>query len=91
MRDNTTEEVIELVETLNQEVFNIPGVDENFGSPFTVETNGIYQAILFLDINIWDSETDERRWLTDDELENLEPFVRKQVNKLIKTISSIKL
>ena len=86
-------EVIEIVDKLNPELSD--DMLETFGyNPFGFElhTNGDCVAIEFLGYPIWSSENDEREY--DDEKDDykpLEEFLRREANKLLDVIRSIKI
>jgi hypothetical protein len=85
-----TQDCVDLVMTLNQELF------ENFGDEvpnfFEYQTDGHSHIIKFAGTVLWNSEDDERLYLDEsDSYEPLEPFVRREFNRLMESIKKLKL
>lgn len=76
------EEIIELVEKLNDEVYEVIG----YGC-FGYHTDGTCQAILIDDYVLWDDQEEPREFIEEkDDYEPLEPFVRKAAKEYAELI-----
>ncbi len=80
-----------IVETLNEEIDD-KFFDKNLHEEeltgyiyFDYRTNGEQHSISFMDACLWSSEDDLRECIDDeeDEYEPLEPFLRREANKLL--------
>lgn len=81
----------EFVFQLGCEIVDQTGNDE---LSVVLSTNGFGTVVEFLGVTIWSSEDDERSFVDDGHMEDyepLEPFIREQINKMVKTLAKIKL
>ena len=85
------EKIIEIIEKLNEEIYDNGG-DEEF-TYFDFRTNGTSAIINFMgNYQMWHSDEDEREYNDDkDEYESLEQYLRREAKEIINQISSIKL
>lgn len=85
-----SQEIIDIISKLNDEIYKIT---KNEYIYFNYITNRLVDIIEFLDYPIWNSEIDERKYLNDnnDTQEDLETYLRREVNNFIKDIRKIKL
>jgi len=85
-------EVFDIVYKLNQEIYD--SLFETCGEIFPVfelHTDGDIIIIVVGSYQLWNSEDDERKYIDEDEYESLEQYLRREVQKIINTISNIKL
>ena len=87
-------EVFDVVYKLNQEIYE--SLFETCGEiypVFELHTDGNIILILIGSHQLWNSEDDEREYIDEDkdEYEPLEQYLRREVQKIINTISNIKL
>jgi hypothetical protein len=89
--------IANIVYDLNQEILDLMNEEDQAAvqkaMEFTIEmqTNGDAVLIKFLGHYVWHSEDDERQEIDEDIHENLDVFLRREINKLMKTIKKIKL
>ena len=86
-------EIAEIVGNLNGELWaNLKSPDDFVKAEFVYTTNGFVDIIKVADIHIWNSDDDLRYWDSDtEEYEDLETFLKKEYNKLIKELSPFKI
>lgn len=86
-------EIIEIIYRLNCELWdNLKSPDDFVKAEFVYTTNGFVDIIKVADIHIWNSDDDLRYWDSDtEEYEDLEIFLKKEYNKLIKELSPFKI
>lgn len=90
MLDLDYKEIIDIVEDLQYEIYESTGGIEYYLLDATF-CNGVC-IINFLDIQIWNSEDDMREYIEEeDEYENLEKYLRREINQEIQKLSLIKL
>jgi hypothetical protein len=85
------QEIIDVIDKINQDLNE--QLEEN-GMIFTLSysTNGYVDIIEFLDNVIWNSEDDCRDWIDEGYTqEDLETYIRREINKLVDFIKVIKL
>ena len=87
---NEADEAVEkLNEILSEFLFEKYGDDEF--PIFELQTNGTFIIITFMDYRIWFLDEDERYFNEEkDEFEPLEGYLKKEAQKLIDRISSLK-
>lgn len=91
------ERIENIVAGLNAKIFaHLEGrgiIPEHLGNCFTFEGNGEWQAIKFMDMPLWDSESDERDDHPDHEevKEDLEVHVLRVAQALLKSLGSLSL
>lgn len=85
-----------IVWRLNQRMFEHlteSGADPEFCSILRFSGNGHGQEVTFMDISVWDSESDERDDTDEpgspDGKEDLEPYLIRRVDKLLTDLSGI--
>jgi hypothetical protein len=85
-----SKEIIEAIADLNCEIYD---QIENDYIYLEYSTNSFSDIIDFLGIQIWNSENDERRYIDEenDVKEDLEIYLRKEINKIIDELQKIKL
>lgn len=78
----------EIIDILEKSGFDLP---DHYFFPLDYVTDGYYELIRFIHIDIWSSENDERDWSEDcDDFEPLKPFLWKQINKCLNYCEIIK-
>jgi hypothetical protein len=77
-----------IVSDLNQELYDRFGEVE---SSFSYCSNGGYLTISFDNMVLWDSESDDRAWVNDEEMEPLDVSIRKAFNNKLDKLYSLKL
>lgn len=82
-------EIVEIVGNLNGELWNnLKSLDDFVKAEFVYTTNGIVDVVKVADIHIWNSDDDPRHWNEEtEEYEDLETFLKKEYNKLLKGLS----
>ena len=86
-------EIVEIVHALNCELWdNLKSPDDFVKAEFAYTTNGFVDIIKVADTCIWNGD-DDTRYFNDEteEYEDLETFLKKEYNKLIKELSPFKL
>ena len=93
--ENLITEIEKIIGEINLEI-SITINDDDFMDEFPVEvecvSNGRSMAVLFLGFRIWSSEDDERLFILnskEESRESIKIYLVKEVNKIIKHISSI--
>jgi len=87
--------ITEIVEELNIEIFEKLGekIHGNYPFEFMYFTNGIFEIIEFLGMQIWNSDNDEREYINvntpAEDYEPLEDFLRREATKICKMISEL--
>jgi len=76
------QEALKLVDSLNTESY-LDGVNLEWLTPFTFESDGKNCAISFMEVQIWDNENDGREWREEDEQEPLKDFVIREAKKIL--------
>ena len=96
--DVSIEEILEIVDKLNQEIYEQTEEDNNMTlTPLEFSCNGrdpilSSAAISFFDFPIWDTEGNERQFIDDkDEYEPLEDYLRREIMNLVNIIKCIKV
>ena len=88
----TTEaiEAITAVENINQDIHESGDFEDL--SFLEYRTNGYGELVLLFNQQLWSSEDDERKYVDEEEdiREPLEPYLRKEAQKLIDLIAGIK-
>ncbi len=89
-----TEEALNAVENINQEIYDF--LEKEYGIRFPIlnlETDGFSILITFMgNYVLWFSEEDEREFNANkNEYEPLEQYLRREAQKLIDQIGSIKI
>ena len=85
-----TRQYIDLVYELNEELFE-KYADQVSGF-FEYNTDGYSHLIKFGGFVLWNSEDDDRSYVEKtDEYEPLEPFIRKEFNRMIDQLKKLKL
>lgn len=90
-------EIVNMVADLNEKVIGIvhyklydKGIE-----PFNYITNGYCHSIDFFNIQLWNSENDEREYINEgtdlEDYEPLEDFIIREANKICTLIGEIKL
>ncbi len=84
-----SQEILDIILKLNSELYE-QTTDELIYLNYNYITNGLV-LIEFLDYPIWNSEDDQRKYLNDnsDQQEDLETYLRREVNQIINIISKI--
>jgi hypothetical protein len=84
-----TDELLDLIENLNSEMYDILQYEEFCG--FAFRSSGLCSAINFLSQPVWCSENDEREYDAnyEDEREPMEGFLRRRANEEIAKISRL--
>ena len=76
------ENYIEIIQELNQEIFDKYGDDSVHEILFTLETDGFNYQVKINGMLLWTDSDDEREWIEDeDDYEPLLPFLKKEYNK----------
>ena len=89
----SAEEILKVVEKINDNIYDIV-LDIPYANtyPLSFETDGNDYAINFLNFSMWDSENDTREYDdVKDTYEDLEKFIRRQLNDFISELSKIKV
>lgn len=74
------QEYLDLVDDLNEELYNKFGDDLNTYYYYT--SYGFVDEIGFGKVSLWDSENDDRNFLEDkNDYEPLKPFIKKQLTE----------
>lgn len=91
-----TQEIINIIETLNEELYNQIG-DSLYNLPmvmFEYGYDGYCHYVKLFGSIIWDSDNDYRKYINEgtpqEDYEPLEDFIRREVNNIIKVIKVIK-
>lgn len=82
----TTTDALAVVEKLNDEIYDRLGEEGPEDIYLTLDTNGLGTNILFCGYPIWDSESDERAYTSEEndaEQEPLEEFLRRTIGEFI--------
>jgi len=94
-QDIKIEDIVNVVENLNQEIFENCDDDFNeFNTVLEVSSNGYCIVVLFMGHHIWSSDDDEREYKdtgTDMIYEPFEGFIRRKIMELVNYISQIKV
>jgi hypothetical protein len=81
---------IKIVNNLNEFVNDKQGDD--YIISFSYTTNGWYHCIEWDRLLLWDSETDGREWIEDeDDYEDLEEYIKKEFNNYCDTLNTLRL
>ena len=85
----STIDYVKLINELNEELY------EKFGQTeytFNYTTDGEVDMIAFGNIQLWNSEMDDREWIKEkDDYEPLKPFIKLLFNKELDKLSKLKL
>jgi hypothetical protein len=82
-----SQEIIEVIETLNQEMFNNTGNEYMF---LSFHTNGWCQRIDFLGCQLWTDDDDMREYNEEsDEYEPLETYLRRTLREEIAKMAEL--
>lgn len=85
---NITTEVINVVDELNNLLFEQYGIEE---TPFNMFYSTFEIVILFREEILWSHDNDERVWFEESSsYEPLLPFITKKYNQFIKDLKPIK-
>lgn len=85
-------EITNIIDKLNYEIYDKCNFIEQLCVPLTFEYYTDGYAINFFNYTIWDSEDDIREFDDDkNDWEPLEGYMRKEIRKVIKTISKIEI
>lgn len=86
-------EIIDVVHALNYELWdNLKSIDDFVKVEFNYLTNGYVDVVKVADIHIWNSDDDPRKQDEEtEEYEDLETFLKKEYNKLLKELSPFKI
>ncbi|KKM03014.1 hypothetical protein LCGC14_1778760 [marine sediment metagenome] len=87
-------EILHAVESINQDIYEF--FEEKYGETFPIlelQTDGFGFVITFMgNYQLWSSENDERDFdEVKDEYEPFEPYLRRETQKMINKIGSIKI
>ncbi len=91
-------DIIKLVDDLNILLYEqLEGFLDSYPIYFYYHTDGAVEAIKFLDIQIWNSDNDERRThpiyedgvVVDEEYEPLRDYINREVNTILRTLSTV--
>jgi len=77
-----------IINDLNKELYDRFG---NVELSFSYCSNGGYLTISFENMVLWDSESDDREWITDNEMEPLDAHIRRAFNAKLDKLYSLKL
>ncbi len=92
MRNITSQNIVDIIGNLNQELYEqLEGwVDITY---ITYSTDGYIDIIKFFDYTIWNSDDDCRDYINEEtgEKENLEIYLRREINRFIDNLKEIKL
>jgi hypothetical protein len=81
---------IKIVNNLNEFVNDKQGDDYIINFSYT--TNGWYHCIEWDRLLLWDSETDGREWIEDEnDYEDLEEYIKKEFNNYCDTLNTLRL
>lgn len=81
-------EAIEAMEQVNEDIYNMLGVDE-FPS-IIAETSGSSIALTFAGETIWYDDDDDRQFIEDkNDYEPLVPFLKRKIMKVIQGLNRI--
>ncbi len=79
---------LEIIKELNQELYEKVG---ETGMDFTYSTDGQVDIVNFGELMIWNSETDERKWIKDEnDHEPLKPLIKRRHNEYIENLQLFK-
>ena len=81
----------EVVSKLNEEISDALPLDCPWFIYLSAISDGWVTVIEFMDIPIWNSDDDERHWFNDEDREDLETFVRREMNYLLNILKKIKI
>lgn len=90
------ENVLKIVGEINSELWEKinstdPTKNEDYDYPnLNFESDGTCELVKFMDIIIWCSENDEREFIEDNNAhEPLEPFLKKEMRKLVEKANKV--
>ena len=85
-------EIEKIVTILNDEFFE---QNESFildyGLRVELLSCGEAKLVRFLDHNLWNDVDDERDWITEEEQEPLEYFLRREINEMLVGLKTLRL
>lgn len=78
----------EIINELNEELYDKVGETDR---AFSYSTNGYVDIISFGEIQIWDSEIDDREWIEEkNDYEPFKPFIKRVFNAEIDKLARLK-
>jgi uncharacterized Tic20 family protein len=80
--------IINIINVINQDLYEQTEDDELY---LEYSTNAFADVVEFLGLVIWNSEDDMRPYIDEDEKEDLNIYLRKEINRTIQKLEKIKL
>lgn len=92
MKQKLLAEVFQAVENINEDIHEALDNKANQIDLLGIISEGsMFIVVTYLDHQLWDNDNDEREFIEDrNDYEPLEPFLRKEIKKLIKQLNTIK-
>ena len=87
----TTNEVLEVVYKINQEMYEIVGdrYYDHYNFDLQFRTDGYSDIVVFLGQTIWGSDEDYRVEIAEDEYEPLENFLKREIKNIYVELGKI--
>jgi hypothetical protein len=87
----TLQDIEDIVWLINNDLYN-KIKDDDLYSLASLHSDGGTRLVKFLGVRIWDSEDDLREWDDiKDDYEPLEPYLRKEMNKVLDKLRGVVL
>ena len=78
----------EIINELNEELYDKAGETDR---DFSYSTNGYIDIISFGEIQIWNSEIDDREWIEEkNDYEPFKPFIKRVFNEELDKLARLK-
>jgi len=81
-----------IITSINDDIIDFGFDNEEYPTPLTYQSDGDVIGINYLDFYLWDSENDPREYHDNGKdliYEDLEEFLKREINKINKEISKI--